>query len=123
MPEHVHLLISERERAKLSLALQMLKQNVARELREAEGGSFWLARYYDFNVWTEARRIEKLRYIHRNPVQRGLVSSPEPQEVCDWLFAIYGKVDDFIEEHPSLYGDEVFLRWHHFLSAQYQINP
>ncbi|MGC2171937.1 MAG: transposase [Candidatus Sulfotelmatobacter sp.] len=77
MPEHVHLLVSEPERAKLSLALQMLKQNVARELREPEGGSFWQARYYDFNVWSEARRIEKLRYIHRNPVRRGLVPSPE----------------------------------------------
>ncbi|MGA7219142.1 MAG: transposase [Candidatus Sulfotelmatobacter sp.] len=77
MPEPVHLLVSEPERAKLSLALQMLKQNVACQLREAEGGSFWQPRYYDFNVWSEARRIEKLRYIHRNPVRRGLVLSPE----------------------------------------------
>lgn len=77
LPEHVHLLVTEPERAKLSLALQMLKQNVARQLREIEGGSFWQSRYYDFNVWTEAKRIEKLRYIHRNPVVRGLVASPE----------------------------------------------
>jgi putative transposase len=38
---------------------------------------FWQARFYDFNVWTEKKRIEKLRYIHRNPVKRGLVTSPE----------------------------------------------
>jgi len=38
---------------------------------------FWQARFYDFNVWTEKKRIEKLRYIHRNPVKRGLVASPE----------------------------------------------
>jgi putative transposase len=38
---------------------------------------FWQARFYDFNVFTERKRIEKLRYIHRNPVKRGLVSSPE----------------------------------------------
>lgn len=38
MPEHVHLLVTEPERAKLCLALQMLKQNVARQLREVEGG-------------------------------------------------------------------------------------
>jgi hypothetical protein len=38
---------------------------------------FWQARFYDFNVWTEKKRIEKLRYIHRNPVARGLVASPE----------------------------------------------
>ena len=38
---------------------------------------FWQARFYDFNVWTERKRIEKLGYIHRNPVERGLVASPE----------------------------------------------
>jgi len=84
MPEHVHLLISEPERAKLSLALQMLKQNVARQLREPEGGSFWQPRYYDFCVWSEAKRIEKLKYIHRNPVRRGLVSTPE-----EWLWSSF----------------------------------
>jgi len=84
MPEHVHLLISEPDRAKLSLALQMLKQNVARRLREVEGGPFWQPRYYDFNVWSEAKRIEKLRYIHRNPVKRGLVESPE-----DWAWSSF----------------------------------
>jgi putative transposase len=34
-------------------------------------------RFYDFNVWTEKKRVEKLKYMHRNPVKRGLVSSPE----------------------------------------------
>jgi hypothetical protein len=50
---------------------------VARQLREVEGGPFWQDRYDDFNVWSEDKRIEKLRYIHRNPVRRGLTSSPE----------------------------------------------
>jgi putative transposase len=77
MPEHVHLLMSEPERKTLAVVLQMLKQNVARQLREPEGGSFWQPRYYDFCVWSEAKRVEKLRYIHRNPVRRGLASSPE----------------------------------------------
>jgi REP-associated tyrosine transposase len=81
MPEHVHLLVSEPERSKLSVAIQMLKQNVARELGVSdEQPRFWQRRYYDFNVWTEAKRIEKLRYIHRNPVTRGLVAKPEDWE-------------------------------------------
>jgi putative transposase len=84
MPEHVHLLVTEPERGQLSLALQMLKQNVARQLRLPEGGPFWLERYYDLNVWTEKKRIEKLRYIHRNPVTRGLVASPE-----DWAWSSF----------------------------------
>ena len=37
---------------------------------------FWQARYYDFNVYTAKKRIEKLRYIHRNPVKRGLAAEP-----------------------------------------------
>jgi len=56
MPEHVHLLISEPERGVHSLALQMLKQNVARELGLSEGSPFWQPRYYDFNVWSDAKR-------------------------------------------------------------------
>jgi len=77
MPEHVHLLLSESERGKLSLVIQMLKQITSRKLKPADQGRFWPVRYYDFPVWTEAKRIEKLRYIHRNPVSRGLVQRPE----------------------------------------------
>jgi putative transposase len=76
MPEHVHLLVSEPERATLATALQAAKQSVARRI----GGRFWQERYYDFNVWSEKKRIEKLRYLHRNPVRRGLVDSPEKWE-------------------------------------------
>jgi len=40
MPEHVHLLISEPERKKLAITIQMLKQNTARELKAAEALAF-----------------------------------------------------------------------------------
>lgn len=46
---------------------------------------FWQARYYDFNVHTEKKRVEKLRYIHRNPVRRGLVQNPEDWPWCSFL--------------------------------------
>jgi len=84
MPEHVHLLISEPARGRLSTVIQMLKQNVARELRLPEGSPFWRERYYDFNVWSEGKRVEKRRYIHRNPVTRGLVERPE-----DWKWSTF----------------------------------
>jgi putative transposase len=84
MPEHVHLLISEPEPSTLSRVLQMLKQNTAHQLRPPEGSPFWLPRYFDFNVWSEDKRVEKLRYMHRNPVKRGLVERPE-----DWLWSSF----------------------------------
>jgi putative transposase len=74
MPEHVHLLVSEPLKGSLSRALQALKLSVAVQTRERP---FWQRRYYDFNVYTESKRIEKLRYMHRNPVVRGLVAKPE----------------------------------------------
>jgi putative transposase len=71
MPEHVHLLVSEPENGTLSQAIQSLKQGVARTLALRAKDSLWQARYYDFNVWTKRKFVEKLKYIHRNPVKRG----------------------------------------------------
>jgi hypothetical protein len=44
----------------------------------------WQARFYDSVVFTEKKRVEKLRYMHRNPVKRGLV--PRPQQ---WAWSSY----------------------------------
>ena len=54
----------EADRAVLARAMQALKTSVSKQRAE---GLFWLTRYYDFNVHTEEERIEKVRYIHRNP--------------------------------------------------------
>jgi putative transposase len=83
MPEHVHLLISEPERAPLATALQAVKQSVARRLI-GERQHFWQARYYDFNVYTRKKRLEKLSYMHWNPVQRGPVKEPQ-----DWAWSSF----------------------------------
>jgi putative transposase len=66
MLEHVHLLVSEPERSSLAVALQMMKQIVSRKVSHTSAGNpFWQPRYYDFNVWSEGKRVEKLRYIHK----------------------------------------------------------
>ncbi len=81
MPEHVHLLVSEPEAGILARALQAIKLSVW--VRRSER-PFWQRRYYDFNVFSDKKRIEKLRYIHRNPVTRGLVKRPE-----DWAWSSF----------------------------------
>ncbi len=90
MPEHFHLLVSEPNDKTLSDVMRALKLGFARrvigrkkrygaqqELFESVPERIWQHRFYDFNVCTEKKRIEKLRYLHRNPVKRGLVASPE----------------------------------------------
>lgn len=99
MPEHIHLLLSEPEVGSPATVMQVLKQCTSRAMlssREKDSRPasqfrktssrtpFWQERFYDFNVWSAKKRVEKLRYMHRNPVKRGLTVSPE-----DWQWSSY----------------------------------
>ena len=106
MPEHIHLLVGEPARGTPSTVIQVLKQSVSRRLRrkrkadrrqmplnfqdgEAALPRFWQRRFYDFNVWSLKKRVEKLHYMHMNPLKRKLVNHPK-----DWpwgSFANYAK--------------------------------
>ena len=108
MPEHVHLLVSEPEIGNPSTVMQVLKQRTAQALlpkkrrrdprqrhlfgEEWLRRSFWQARFYDFNVWTTKKRVEKLRYMHRNPAKRGLVQSPEQWRWSSYRFYLLEEV-------------------------------
>ena len=106
MPEHVHLLMSEPTRGTPSTAIQVLKQRVSRRLRRKkranagqlnwsfEGAEdllprFWQRRFYDFNVWSLKKRVEKLHYMHMNPLKRKLVDHPK-----DWPWSSFSFYTD-----------------------------
>jgi putative transposase len=111
MPEHFHLLIGEPETGDPGTVMQVLKQRVSHSglktlhpnrLTKMNGSSehlhptlsqkmgkngaptFWQTRFYDFNVWSQVKKVEKLKYMHRNPVKRGLVARPE-----DWPWSSF----------------------------------
>ena len=105
MPEHVHLLVSEPEHATLADALHFLKLAFAKRLKvpqvrvrsvdanlgladsrsmPAASTSFWQKRYYDRNIRDAHEFTVKLRYLHRNPVARGLVNAP-----ADWKWSSF----------------------------------
>ena len=44
----------------------------------------WQPGFYDFNIYSEEKFLEKLNYIHSNPVKAGLVSSPECYKWSSW---------------------------------------
>jgi REP element-mobilizing transposase RayT len=82
--------------------MQVFKQRVSRRLRarrrrgpEAQlqlpfvkrdvlPRQFWQRRFHDFNVWSHKKKIEKLEYMHLNPVKNKLVRHPK-----DWLWSSY----------------------------------
>ena len=103
MQEHFHLLIGEPTVGTPSTVLQVLKQRVSRKLRQRHRKRvpsaqlplwqvptaaglccFWQRRFYDFNLWSRKKKIEKLHYMHMNPVKRGLVAHPK-----DWRWSSY----------------------------------
>jgi putative transposase len=97
MPDHIHLLISEPERGTPSTVMQVLKQRFARRVLNRKRRNprqptlwpeppqhVWQKRFYDFHVWSERKRVEKLRYMHRNPVKEGFVLEPD-----QWLWSSY----------------------------------
>jgi len=114
MPEHVHLLISEPKKSNVSRVLQVLKQRVSRAMRGKkrrassaqlslkfgdamkEDRRFWQRRFYDFNVWSDAKRKEKLHYIHANPVMERLVKHPR-----EWPWSSFSF---YANDEPGLIG-------------------
>jgi len=105
MPDHIHLLISEPERGTPSTVTQVVKQRFARRVLTGKTRStaqsdlwpdseqlVWQRRFYDFNVWSARKRIEKLRYMHRNPVKRGLVLEPDQWEWSSFRSYAYQEV-------------------------------
>ena len=112
MPEHFHMLVGEPKTKSMSVMMQVLKQRVSQKCRRRRESrdqmrlwtaepvpAFWQARYYDFNVYSGKKKKEKLRYMHRNPVTRGLVESPE-----QWRWSSY-RYYSLGEEGPVKIGD------------------
>ena len=83
MPEHIHLLVNEPPRILLAQFLKAVKQIASRQLRGSRQ-KLWQDRYYDSNIYGEKARSAVIRYIHRNPVKRGLVEKPE-----DWVWSSF----------------------------------
>jgi putative transposase len=110
MPEHIHLEISEPAKGTPSTVIQVLKQRVSRQLRRQTRKrtsaaqlnllfgrvdhsltQFWQLRFYDFNVWSQKKLVEKVQCMHLNPLKRKLVAHPK-----DWpwgSFSFYRNKD------------------------------
>ena len=108
MPDHVHLLIGESPSAQPPKILQVFKQRVSRKMRRAKrvpAGQlslrfrkdavglrrFWQRRYYDFNVYSRAKILEKLNYMHSNPVRERLLKHPGDWPWSSWCFYYRGQ--------------------------------
>ncbi len=110
MPEHFHLLIRPEPAESTSRFMQELKKRTAQRIISTLADHqqhvwcgkmlaslrlpptvhsdshyrVWQRRFYPFNIYSEKKSLEKLNYMHGNPVKRGLVSSPD-----QWLWSSF----------------------------------
>ena len=115
MPEHFHLFITEPEVGDPSVVMKVIKERFSKQVHASEKNvrkahSFaqnanewgtpadhegkeriWQKRFYDFNVWSALKQTEKLKYMHRNPVKRGLVERPEQWPWSSFRAYLYGE--------------------------------
>jgi REP element-mobilizing transposase RayT len=93
MPNHVHVLIEQREGWPLAKVVQSWKRHTSREIHRMGSPSctrrasppLWQRDYWDRFIRNERHLLAALRYIENNPVVAGLVSAPE-----DWRWGSAG---------------------------------
>ena len=95
MPEHVHALVWLPKTGQLSSFMHSLKRRSSIGLRDwyrqnspnysadfPEGDRFWQPKYYAFEIYEQEKLMEKLQYMHENPVRAGLVAA-----TTDWKWS------------------------------------
>ena len=88
MPTHVHLLISP-QKQNLIRVMRDLKSKTGFAITRRRGipGPVWQERYFDTIIRQVRDFWQKLDYIHRNPVEAGLVGNPEK-----WKWSSYRQI-------------------------------
>jgi putative transposase len=92
MPNHIHAILWFDAIGSLTPFMKSWKQTTSIRLKRVLRGvaphyastippsePFWQPKYYPFNLFTARKALEKLEYMHLNPVRAGLVS-----RATDW---------------------------------------
>jgi putative transposase len=95
MPDHVHAILWFGAIGRISGFMHDWKRETSHHIRNwyretaphytqdfVEGDKFWQPKYYDFVIYNEVKVMEKLTYMHENPVRAGLVT-----RAVDWRWS------------------------------------
>ncbi len=121
MPNHFHAIISMDDPNKISDVMRDLKRYTSQEITDyikdnlSNRNLFWLKPFFGKkvnNVWQEGYHpvllksrkwfVEKLEYIHSNPVEKGFVERPE-----HWKYSTARNY--LLEDHSLFKVDSIFI--------------
>lgn len=86
MPDHLHLMLQSYGAYNISYIMKMIKGNFARKYNKmlSMEGKVWQDRFYDQGMRSADMLLEKIEYIHNNPVRAKLVTTPS-----EYIFSSY----------------------------------
>jgi REP element-mobilizing transposase RayT len=81
----------------------LLTIRLSRQKKRRHTYQLWQPDYYDFNILTESKLNEKLKYMYENPLRKGLCDNPFDYEFSD-VKRYFGSGDPKL---PRLWDDSV----------------
>jgi REP element-mobilizing transposase RayT len=96
MPEHYHLILAATGSKSLSQLMRSINQYSGRKINSLlhRSGKFWAEGFYDHAFRIRRDYEIQIKYIHDNPVKKGLCKNPEEylfssannryNEIVDW---------------------------------------
>jgi putative transposase len=79
MPNHIHLLITPAPNTTIEKTIQFIKGGFSYRVRKELGFvmEIWQTSFYDHRVRDADEYVRFRRYVHMNPVKRGLSTAPD----------------------------------------------
>ena len=104
MPDHLHLLLSLKERGNISIIMRDFKSHTAQMINKLlkRKGRLWQQGFYDHVIRDERDFIKRMDYIHKNPLTSALV-----KDIQDYRFSSYRNY--FMEDESLIRIDR--LQW------------
>ena len=105
LPDHLHMIVIPNSRTKYSDVIRDFKKGTAfavikrlsntknqdlldkfslNPVKRDQCRSIWQRKYFDFNIFSGKKFLEKLEYMHNNPVNLRLVKNPEDWKYSSW---------------------------------------
>ena len=103
MPDHFHLAIQPSPDTTISQIMKHVKGNFARKYNYIRKGknSIWQKSYYEKAIRGEAQLMNKIIYMHNNPIKDGLVEKPEDYEFSSYHYYCGNRYQNLVDD---LYG-------------------
>lgn len=103
MTNHIHLLAFSGDGDDLEKAMQGVQLSYNWWVRRRYGfsGHLWQGRYKSFLIEKDGYLTECSRYIERNPIQAGMVASPEDYPWSSYRFYAYGEPHKHLNLRPD----------------------